>query len=134
LEDMRSTIREMTDEQIAERKAGLIQDWTQKLKNLKEESQRFWAHISAGYLDFRRSAYIREPRAYDSEITAFPPTTTRVQRCRAPAHDHEARNRRLFRAICRPCVNLAFKVLCASKTSNLSTRRWCRRRSRAFER
>ena len=58
LEDMKTTIEEMSDEQFEQRKTGLIQDWTQKLKNLKEERIRFYYHISNGYFDFCRSISI----------------------------------------------------------------------------
>jgi len=33
---------------------GLAQKWSEKLKNLNEESNRFWNHIETGYLDFCR--------------------------------------------------------------------------------
>ena len=38
-----------------EHKKGLHKEWTQKLKNLNEETKRFWTHIETGYLDFQRS-------------------------------------------------------------------------------
>lgn len=51
---MRGTIESMSAELFEEQKQGLIGKWNEKLKNLNEESVRFWNHIESGYLDFSR--------------------------------------------------------------------------------
>ncbi|KAH8114098.1 insulin-degrading enzyme [Phellopilus nigrolimitatus] len=51
---MRGVFDTMDDTQFEEQKKGLIHEWTEKLKNLNEETARFWSRIASGYLDFSR--------------------------------------------------------------------------------
>lgn len=51
---MRGIIEAMDDTQFEAHKKSLIQKWTEKLKNMQEETSLFWAHIESGYLDFTR--------------------------------------------------------------------------------
>ncbi|KZT27341.1 hypothetical protein NEOLEDRAFT_1176768 [Neolentinus lepideus HHB14362 ss-1] len=54
LKSMRDMIEQMPDEEFAEQKQGLERKWTEKPKNLSEETNRFWTYIDSGYLDFHR--------------------------------------------------------------------------------
>jgi len=51
---MRGVLESMDEATFEENKKGLVAEWTQKLKNLNEESKRFWAHVETGYLDFQQ--------------------------------------------------------------------------------
>lgn len=51
---MRETLELMPETEFEEHKRGLAHKWTEKLKNLNEESSRFWNQIESGYLDFTR--------------------------------------------------------------------------------
>ncbi|EJD02194.1 insulin-degrading enzyme [Fomitiporia mediterranea MF3/22] len=63
LEHMREVLETMDDAQFQEHKRSLVQQWTEKLKNLPEETARFWNQIESGYLDFMR-------RERDAELIA----------------------------------------------------------------
>ena len=54
LVNMRSVIENMSAAEFEEQKKGLIRKWLEKVKNLNEETSRFWGHIESGYLDFHR--------------------------------------------------------------------------------
>ncbi|EJD02250.1 uncharacterized protein FOMMEDRAFT_109506 [Fomitiporia mediterranea MF3/22] len=54
LEHMRGILETMDDALFQEHKRSLVQQWTEKLKNLAGETTRFWTHIESGYLDFTR--------------------------------------------------------------------------------
>lgn len=54
LASMRSVLENMDDFEFQEQKNGLIHQWNEKLKNMSEETNRFWTHIESGYLDFFR--------------------------------------------------------------------------------
>ncbi|KDQ61093.1 hypothetical protein JAAARDRAFT_32094 [Jaapia argillacea MUCL 33604] len=58
---MKKTIEEMSDEEFQEQKKGLERKWTEKPKNIGEETNRYWGHIDSGFLDFLR-------RAKDAEV------------------------------------------------------------------
>ncbi|KAH7923541.1 hypothetical protein BV22DRAFT_1015236 [Leucogyrophana mollusca] len=54
LEGMKATLEDMEPEVFDEHKTGLESKWKEALKNLSEETNRYWAHIESGYLDFLR--------------------------------------------------------------------------------
>ncbi|TDL24920.1 insulin-degrading enzyme [Rickenella mellea] len=54
LTSMRDILESMDEKEFEEQRKGLIHKWTEKLKNLTEETDRFWNHIESGYLDFFR--------------------------------------------------------------------------------
>ncbi|OJJ72712.1 hypothetical protein ASPBRDRAFT_42436 [Aspergillus brasiliensis CBS 101740] len=54
LEYFEHHLRAMTDEAFNEHKVGIINKLLEKLKNLDEETSRFWAHIKSGTLDFEQ--------------------------------------------------------------------------------
>lgn len=54
LAHMRSILESMSAKEFEEHKRGLALKWTEKLKNLNEETTRFWNQIESGYLDFTR--------------------------------------------------------------------------------
>lgn len=54
LESMQAKIEEMTAEEFEAQKRGLARQWTERLKNLREETNRFWKYVEAGHLDFLR--------------------------------------------------------------------------------
>lgn len=71
---MRGVLETMSDTEFEEQKKGLIDRWNEKLKNLNEETTRFWNHVESGYLDFSRRESISEifhpmqgPRWLDAE-------------------------------------------------------------------
>lgn len=51
---MRGVLENMDSAGFEEHKKGLVQKWTEKLKNMNEETSRFWSHVESGYLDFAR--------------------------------------------------------------------------------
>lgn len=55
LDSMRTKIEDMPSEDFEAQKRGLARQWTERLKNLREETNRFWKYIEAGHLDFLRS-------------------------------------------------------------------------------
>ena len=55
LDEMLATLEGMTEEEFLEHKHGLEKSWTEDPKNLREETNRYWAQIDSGYLDFYRS-------------------------------------------------------------------------------
>jgi insulysin len=54
LHSMKAKLEEMGDAEFEEQKKGLEKKWREGLKTLKEETNRFWAHIESGLLDFDR--------------------------------------------------------------------------------
>ncbi|KZT41760.1 hypothetical protein SISSUDRAFT_981316 [Sistotremastrum suecicum HHB10207 ss-3] len=52
----RDVLREMPDEVFHRSKDGLITKKLEKLRNLNEEADRFWTHLTSGYNDFLRAA------------------------------------------------------------------------------
>lgn len=63
---MRSTIEMMDEAHFQEQKDGLIRKWNEKLKNMNEETIRFWNHIESGYLDFSRREFM-----FESDLANF---------------------------------------------------------------
>ena len=51
---MRGVLETMDETAFQEQKDGLTRKWNEKLKNMNEETTRFWNHIDSGYLDFSR--------------------------------------------------------------------------------
>jgi insulysin len=56
LEDYKGVLEEMTEEKFVEHRDGVAKKKREKLKNMQEEQERFWAHIDSGYFDFERGA------------------------------------------------------------------------------
>jgi insulysin len=54
LEHMSGIIQHMSTEEFQEQKSGLQRKWREKLKNLNEETSRFWNQVESGYWDFSR--------------------------------------------------------------------------------
>ncbi|PWY80090.1 hypothetical protein BO83DRAFT_459862 [Aspergillus eucalypticola CBS 122712] len=54
LENFAHELRTMTDEMFEEHKVGLINRILEKLKNLDQETSRFWTHIMSEVLDFEQ--------------------------------------------------------------------------------
>ncbi|KAG5637127.1 hypothetical protein H0H81_005656 [Sphagnurus paluster] len=54
LDGMKASIEKMTEEEFAEQKNGLEKKWTEKEKNLADETSRFISHINTGQWDFLR--------------------------------------------------------------------------------
>lgn len=52
LEDFERQLREMPDEEFGEHKVGLINKRLESLKNLGQESGRFWHHVTSEAFDF----------------------------------------------------------------------------------
>ncbi|GJE87118.1 insulin-degrading enzyme [Phanerochaete sordida] len=74
LDEMLGTLEGMPDEEFAEHKHGLEKSWSEDPKNLREETNRYWAHIDTGYLDFyRRQINVKELHTVTREdvITLF---------------------------------------------------------------
>ncbi|KII88123.1 hypothetical protein PLICRDRAFT_160956 [Plicaturopsis crispa FD-325 SS-3] len=67
LHGMRGVIEEMGEEEFKEQKGGLERKWREGLKNLGEETNRFWAQIDSGALDFYRRE--RDADMLQQEIT-----------------------------------------------------------------
>lgn len=64
---MSDRIRDMPDAEFEAQRKGLKNSWTEALKNLSEETSRFWVHISSGYLDFYRRASASLLHSFASE-------------------------------------------------------------------
>jgi insulysin len=47
-------LKSLSEKEFHVQKEGLIVKKLERLKNLREESSRFWHHISSGYYDFVR--------------------------------------------------------------------------------
>lgn len=54
LDSMKAKLEEMEDGEFAEQKSGLEKKWREGLKNLAEETNRYWGYIENGFLDFYR--------------------------------------------------------------------------------
>ena len=54
---MRPVLEQMPAEVFEQHKHSLIVKWTERLKNLADETDRFWANIDNGYLDFMRGEH-----------------------------------------------------------------------------
>lgn len=54
LESMKAKLEEMEDAEFAEQKNGLEKKWREGLKNLGEETNRYWSHVENGFVDFYR--------------------------------------------------------------------------------
>jgi insulysin len=57
LKYMRGKIEEMDAEEFGDQKAGLARKWLERLKNVREEANRFSKYIDAGHLDFHRRKF-----------------------------------------------------------------------------
>jgi len=54
---MKSKLETMPEGEFLEQKTGLERKWREGAKNLIEETNRYWAHIEPGVLDFHRRVY-----------------------------------------------------------------------------
>jgi insulysin len=61
LDGMKMKLDEMSAEEFEEQKRGLGRKWMEGLKNLREETNRFWKYIEAGHLDFDRRTFVAFP-------------------------------------------------------------------------
>lgn len=55
LDEMKTRIEEMSEEEFSTHKHGLTKKWLEADKNLAEEVSRFLTHINSGHWDFFRS-------------------------------------------------------------------------------
>lgn len=51
---LKPLLEDMSEEEFEQKRKSLIQKKLEKFKNLGEESNSFWAHITSGYHDFTR--------------------------------------------------------------------------------
>jgi len=54
LEFIKNKLETMPENEFLEQKTGLERKWREGAKNLVEETNRYWAHIESGVLDFYR--------------------------------------------------------------------------------
>jgi insulysin len=64
LEHYKGVLEEMTEDMFVEYRDGVAKKKREKLKNMQEEQDRFWAHIDSGYFDFERGALLMFHREY----------------------------------------------------------------------
>lgn len=57
LDEMKEKLSSMTDEEFEQQKSGLEKRWREAVKNMSEETNRYWPQIDNGYLDFYRSKH-----------------------------------------------------------------------------
>jgi insulysin len=57
LESMKAKLEQMDETEFVEQKNGLEKKWREGLKNLAEETNRYWTHIENGFLDFYRRGW-----------------------------------------------------------------------------
>ena len=54
LDQLKVLIEEMSEEDFEKERRSLVDKKVEKIKNLREEANRFWNHIDSGYHDFRQ--------------------------------------------------------------------------------
>ena len=64
LEHYKSVLEEMSEVKFVEYRDGVAKKKREKLKNMQEEHDRFWAHIDSGYFDFDRGTQVTFHREY----------------------------------------------------------------------
>jgi insulysin len=74
LQTMDETIDAMPETTFQDHRKGLQDKWTEKVKNLNEETNRYWTHIESGYLDFTR----RQSPFYQRSVALPMSTDTEV--------------------------------------------------------
>jgi len=57
LDFIKSKLENMPESEFLEQKTGLERKWREGIKNLAEETTRYWTHIESGDLDFHRRVY-----------------------------------------------------------------------------
>ena len=57
LDFIKIKLETMPENEFLEQKTGLERKWREGTKNLVEETNRYWAHIESGVLDFYRRMY-----------------------------------------------------------------------------
>lgn len=78
LEHYKGILEEMTEDTFVEYRDGVAKKKREKLNNMKDEQDRFWAHIDSGYLDFERGALLtfhREIYADPEQPNVMPPSS-----------------------------------------------------------
>ncbi len=83
LEHYKGILEEMSEDTFVEYRDGVAKKKREKLNNMKDEQDRFWAHINSGYFDFERGALLTSHREY----MLIPSSRTRCHRHR----DYHAR-------------------------------------------
>jgi insulysin len=64
LSGQRGRLESMTQEEFAEQKEGLKRKWLERLKNLRDETNRYWKYVEAGHHDFYRRTYFGSQHGY----------------------------------------------------------------------
>jgi insulysin len=54
LSNQRDRLQNLSEEEFAQQKEGLQRKWLERLKNLREETNRHWAGVESGHHDFDR--------------------------------------------------------------------------------
>ncbi len=57
LDEMKTKLEEMSDEEFSSHKSSLQKKWLEANKNLAEEVSKYLVHINTGQWDFLRSEY-----------------------------------------------------------------------------
>lgn len=57
LDEMKTKLEGFTEEEFEQQKSGLEKRWREAVKNMSEETNRYWPQIDNGYLDFYRSKH-----------------------------------------------------------------------------
>ena len=76
LEFIKSKLETMPESEFMEQKTGLERRWREGAKNLAEETNRYWAHIDSGALDFYRRVYSDLPAFWSHSLTPSSQGTT----------------------------------------------------------
>lgn len=72
LEFIKNKLEIMPENEFLEQKTGLERKWREAAKNLVEETNRYWAHIESGVLDFYRRAHF-DPVTPEHSLTPLLP-------------------------------------------------------------
>jgi len=59
LDEMRTKLEQMSDEEFAANREAMYKKWTEDDKNLREECNRFSTQVTSGFLDFLRCTSFR---------------------------------------------------------------------------
>jgi len=73
LADFKSTLQEMSDEDFKKHVTSQINKKLEKVKNLSQESERYWVHIGDEFYDFfQRKLPLHPLVLHDGELVANP--------------------------------------------------------------
>lgn len=56
-DEMKEKFEGMEEEEFEQQKNGLEKRWREAVKNMSEETNKFWPQIDSGYLDFYRREF-----------------------------------------------------------------------------